>query len=57
MVCERAGGNLPSPNCLAIDQPLADDLSFSYRFKRAYLARWHEMSSGANALIRKFERR
>jgi hypothetical protein len=57
LLCERAGGNLPSPNCLAIDQPLADNLSFSYRFKRAYLARWREMSSGVNTLIRKFERR
>ncbi len=57
LLCERAGNSLPSPNCLAIDQPLADNLNFSYRFKRAYLARWRELSGGVNALIRKFERR
>ena len=46
LLCERAAGDLPSPNCLAIDRPLAANLSFSYRFKRAYLARWREIASG-----------
>ena len=55
LLCERAGSDLPSPNCVAIDQPLARNLSFSYRFKRAYLARWRELAVGVNALMRKFE--
>ena len=57
LLCERAGKDLPSPNCLAIDQPLARNLTFSYRFKRAYLARWREMAGGVHALMRKFESR
>src|SRR5258706_5411993 len=36
-LCERASAEFPSPSCLAIDRPLASDLSYSYRFKRAYL--------------------
>ena len=52
-----AAAELPSPNCLAIDRPLAEDLSFSYRFKRAYLARWRELSAGVDVLIAKFRKR
>ena len=56
LLCERVSGDLPSPNCLAIDRPLAKNLSFSYRFKRAYLARWQEVSAGVDVLIAKFRR-
>lgn len=56
-LCERSAGDLSSPNCLATDQPLTRDLSYSYRFKRAYLARWREIDSGVSGLVRKFERR
>jgi hypothetical protein len=55
LLCERASAELSSPNCLAIDRPLARNLSFSYRFKRAYLARWREMAAGVNSLIARFE--
>jgi hypothetical protein len=55
LLCERAGSELPSPNCQAIDQPLAGNLNFSWRFKRAYLARWRELAGGVNGLVRKFE--
>jgi hypothetical protein len=54
LLCERASGQFPSPNCLAIDRPLARTVSFSYRFKRAYLARWREISAGVEKLIGKF---
>jgi len=56
LLCERASAELPSPNCLAIDRPLARNLSFSYRFKRAYLARWREMAAGVDGLIMKFRK-
>lgn len=56
LLCERAAADLPSPNCLAVDRPLAGNLSFSYRFKRAYLARWQEVSAGTDALIAKFRK-
>lgn len=56
LLCERASAELPSPNCIAIDRPLARDLGFSYRFKRAWLARWREMSSGVNGLIGRFRK-
>ena len=54
LLCERPSGQFPSPNCLAIDRPLARTVSFSYRFKRAYLARWREISAGVEKLIGKF---
>lgn len=57
LLCERSAGDLSSPNCLATDQPLERNLSFSYRFKRAYLARWREIDNGVSGLVRKFERR
>ena len=56
LLCERVAADLPSPNCLAVDRPLAENLSFSYRFKRAYLARWQEISAGTDALIAKFKK-
>lgn len=56
LLCEREAGDLSSPNCLATDQPLKPGLNFSYRFKRAYLARWREIDSGVGGLVRKFER-
>jgi hypothetical protein len=54
-LCERAAGELPSPNCTAVDRPLAKTLSVSWRFKRAYLARWREMAGGVDALVSKFK--
>ena len=56
ILCEREAADLPSPNCIAVDRPIARGLSLSYRFKRAYLARWREMAAGADALVRKFEK-
>jgi len=50
-LCEKPSPDLPSPNCIAIDRPLAEGLSYSYRFKRAWLARWREMSGGVSGLI------
>jgi hypothetical protein len=53
-LCERASADFPSPSCLAVDRPLARNLSFSYRFKRAYLARWRELTQGTEGLIARF---
>lgn len=53
-LCERASPEFPSPNCSAIDRGLAPDLSYSYRFKRAYLGRWREIATGVNELIARF---
>jgi hypothetical protein len=57
LLCERASSALPSPNCVVSDRPVAASLSYSYRFKRAYLSRWREMASGVNQLIARFERK
>ena len=54
-LCERPAPELPSPNCLAPGQPLGKSVSLSWRFKRAYLARWRELSGGVNALMTRFE--
>jgi hypothetical protein len=45
---------LPSPNCLAIDHPVAPGVNLSYRFKRAQLARWRMIADGVNRLIAGF---
>lgn len=54
LLCERIAPGLTSPNCLVADQPLGNGLSVSYRFKRAWLARWPEIASGATRLARQF---
>jgi hypothetical protein len=54
-LCEQPAAELPSPNCLATDQPLGKSVSLSYRFKRAYLSRWRELSGGVSALMARFE--
>jgi len=53
-LCERASSEFPSPSCLAIDRQLTPDLSYTYRFKRAYLGRWREIAAGVDRLIMKF---
>ncbi len=55
-LCERPAADLPSPNCTALDRPLREGLAFSYRFKRAWLGRWRELSTGMDGLIRRFEK-
>lgn len=56
-LCEQPSPQLSSPNCLSTDQPLGGSVSLSFRFKRAWLARWHEMSGGVNVLVARFETR
>jgi hypothetical protein len=55
-LCERPAADLPSPNCTAIDRPLDKGLAYSYRFKRAWLGRWRELSAGMAGLINHFEK-
>ncbi len=55
-LCEQPAAELPSPNCLATDQPLGKAVSLSWRFKRAYLARWRELSDGVDLLMARFQR-
>ena len=57
LLCERAAQDLPSPNCLAIDRPIARDVNLSYRFKRSQLARWREIGAGVDHLVAGFLRR
>ena len=53
-LCERPAQDIPSPNCLAIDRPIAPGVNLSYRFKRAQLSHWREIGEGANRLIAGF---
>jgi hypothetical protein len=53
-LCERTAPDLPSPNCFATDRPVARNLSFSYRFKRAYLGRWRTIARGVDTLVERF---
>ena len=50
-LCERADPELASPNCLVTGQTGAANVGFSWRFKRAYLARWQETASGVDRLL------
>lgn len=57
LLCERAAQDLPSPNCLAIDRPVAPGVNLSYRFKRAQLSHWREIATGVDGLVAKFMKR
>ena len=56
-LCERADPELASPNCLVTGHILAPNVSFSWRFKRAYLARWQELTAGVDGLLARFTAR
>ena len=45
LLCERPAQDLPSPNCLAIDRPVAPGVTLSYRFKLAQLSQWRDRKS------------
>ena len=57
LLCERPAQDLPSPNCLAIDRPIARNVNLSYRFKRSQLARWQEINDGVGKLVAGFLKR
>ena len=54
LVCGRLSQEVTSPSCLAIDRPIAKNVSLSYRFKRAHLARWQEINANVDKLISHF---
>jgi hypothetical protein len=54
LLCERPAQDLPSPNCLAIDRPVANGVTLSYRFKLAQLSGWHAISLGVDRLVARF---
>jgi hypothetical protein len=54
LLCERPAQDLPSPNCLAIDRPVAQGVSLSYRFKRAQLSGWRDIAKGVDRLTASF---
>lgn len=56
-LCERADPELASPNCLVTGQTMAANAGFSWRFKRAYLARWQEIAGGVDHLLVRFRPR
>jgi hypothetical protein len=53
-LCQRVQPGLPSPNCIASASPLAENLSFSWRFKRAHLSRWRDMAPAVDGLMTRF---
>ncbi len=54
--CVRFSADVPSPSCLR-ETPLTQGVALSYRFKRARLAQWRDISTGADALVRSFFQR
>jgi hypothetical protein len=53
--CAQLGPEVPSPNCWR-DLRLRKGVTVSYRFKRAKLAHWREISDGVKKLLSGFER-
>jgi hypothetical protein len=56
LLCEQPAQDLPSPNCLAIERPIAEGVNLAYRFKRAHLARWQAVAAGVHRLISEFRK-
>lgn len=56
LLCEQPAQDIPSPNCLAIDQPLAAGVFLTYRFKRSQLSSWRAIDQGVSRLVAKFRR-
>ena len=54
LLCERPAQDLPSPNCLAIDHPVAQGVTLSYRFKRAQLSGWRDIAKGVDRVVANF---
>ena len=54
LLCGRFSQQVTSPSCLAIDRPIAKNVSLSYRFKRAHLARWQDINGNVDKLIARF---
>ncbi len=52
-LCERAQPDLPSPNCVATARPPVKNLSFSWRFKRAFLSDWQRIAIAVDSLMAK----
>ncbi len=53
--CVRASHDVPSPSCLR-ETLLAHGVGLSYRFKRAHLSDWREISANIDKLIASFEK-
>jgi len=51
--CVRFSQQVPSPGCHR-EFPIAHGVALSYRFKRAHLAHWKEMSDGIEKLVQSF---
>jgi len=54
--CVRVSAEVPSPNCLR-DTLISQDISLTYRFKRAHLGEWREIGDGVDKLIASFRKR
>lgn len=54
--CVRFSQEVPSPSCLR-DRRLAKGVAITYRFKRANLGSWREISQGVDTLIGGFAQR
>ena len=54
LLCERPDPELASPSCLATSRTVAANVNFSWRFKRAYLARWQEIAIDMDRLLARF---
>lgn len=56
LLCERPAQDIASPNCLAVDRPIAHGVTLSYRFKRAQLGRWRQIDRAVTKLVASFMR-
>jgi hypothetical protein len=54
--CVRFSQLVTNPDCFR-EVPIAHDLALQYRFKRAHLARWHEIGDGIERLVQSWRKR
>jgi len=53
LLCAKIAPEVVSPSCMR-DLPFGEDLSLSYRFKRAHLSDWRKIDAGIRARLAEF---
>ena len=55
LLCAKIAPEVVSPSCMR-DLPFGDDVTLSYRFKRAHLSEWRKIDSGIRARLAEFSK-
>jgi hypothetical protein len=55
LLCAKIAPEVVSPSCMR-DLPFGDNVTLSYRFKRAHLSEWRKIDSGIRARLAEFSK-